>query len=62
MRRRTFIRNLTAGVAVPGTVSGASFLEPAPTQRKIEWTMVTYFRVRQEHQDFAKIIAEASKG
>jgi TRAP-type mannitol/chloroaromatic compound transport system substrate-binding protein len=24
--------------------------------------MVTYFRVRQEHQDFAKIIAETSKG
>jgi TRAP-type mannitol/chloroaromatic compound transport system substrate-binding protein len=49
-------------MVVPGTVSGTSFLEPAPTQGKIEWTMVTYFRVRQEHKDFAKIIAEASKG
>jgi TRAP-type mannitol/chloroaromatic compound transport system substrate-binding protein len=62
MKRRTFIRNLTAGVAVPATVAGTSLLKPALTHKKIEWTMVTYFRVKQKHQEFAKILAEASQG
>lgn len=62
MRRRTFIRNLAAGTVVPSTVAGASLPEPALTQRKTEWKMVTQFRVNPIHQDFAKIIAEASEG
>ena len=61
MRRRTFIRNLAAGVAVPGTSAGISIPKPTLDQKKIEWTMITYFRVNQKHQEFAKIVAEASK-
>lgn len=62
MRRRTFISNLAVGVAVPGTVARASFPEPALTQGKTEWKMITQFRVNPNHQDFAQIIAEASEG
>ena len=62
MKRREFVRNLTTGVAVPGTVAGVSIPKLTLTQSKTEWTMVTYFRVKQKHQEFAKIVAEASKG
>lgn len=62
MRRRTFIHNLAAGVAVPGTLAGTSIPKAAPTSDKIEWKMVTFFRVNQKLQDFAKIVAQASKG
>ncbi|MFX0200928.1 MAG: TRAP transporter substrate-binding protein [Candidatus Hodarchaeota archaeon] len=62
MRRRTFMRNLAAGVTVPGTVAGISIPKPALDQKKIEWTMITYFRVNQKHREFAKIVAETSKG
>jgi TRAP-type mannitol/chloroaromatic compound transport system substrate-binding protein len=60
MKRRTFIRNLAAGVAVHGSVAGVSF--PKTSQSKKEWKMATQFRVHQRHQEFAKIIAEASEG
>lgn len=62
MKRRTFIHNLAAGVVVPGTIAGTSFPKPALTPNKIEWKMVTFFRVNQKLLDFAKIVAEASKG
>ena len=62
MKRRSFIRNVAAGVAVPGAFVGVSLPKSTLTQRKTEWTMVTYFGVKQKHQEFAKIVAEASQG
>lgn len=62
MKRRTFVRNLATSLAVPATVTGSSFTKHLIRQETTEWNMVTQFRVNQKHQDFARSIAEASKG
>jgi len=62
MRRRKFIKNLAAGAAIPSAVVGASCSQKTQSREKIEWRLISKFRVRQKLEDFARIIAEASSG
>lgn len=62
MKRRRFMLDLAAGVAVPASVFGASFPQVAKVRGVTEWKMITTFRVNPKHEEFARIVAEASRG
>lgn len=62
MIRRTFIRNVASLAVAPTVISEDACQQPSIVRGKIEWSMVTMFRVNARQRDFAKIVSEASEG
>jgi TRAP-type mannitol/chloroaromatic compound transport system substrate-binding protein len=62
MRRRKFLKNLAAGAVLPSVVAGTACPQLTRSQEKIEWQLISKFRVRKTLEDFIRIVAEASKG
>ena len=62
MRRRDFMSNVAAVAVVQTSVAKVAFPKPAFVQGKIEWQMITQFRVTTMHERFAQIVSEASDG
>jgi TRAP-type mannitol/chloroaromatic compound transport system substrate-binding protein len=62
MRRRAFLRDIAAVAVVLVAIAAVAFPRSVLAQETIEWQMITSFGVNSLHQDFARIIAEASDG
>jgi TRAP-type mannitol/chloroaromatic compound transport system substrate-binding protein len=56
------MRNVAAVVIVQTSAAKVAYPRPAFVQGKIEWQMITQFRVTPMHERFAQIVAEASDG
>ena len=57
MERRSFLWNVAAGVAGPIAVKKNVCPKCMLAKEKIQWRMVTQFRVNPKQQEFARIIA-----
>jgi len=62
MKRRSFLRAFTTGAAVSTAIVKNVYSKIILGKEKIQWRMVTQFRVNSKQQEFARIIAEASDG
>jgi len=62
MKRKIFLRSVTTAAVAPAAFMKTAFQHFNITHGKVEFQMVTVFRVTATHERFAQIIAEISDG